>query len=85
MEILVIHEKDLTDYKEIVIGVADSVENAEKLIEEYYGKDEIKEISYRDIRDSNIQYIKVIEVPGILGDKPYRVQITLEWFELNKG
>lgn len=33
--ISVIHEKDLNDKEQIVIGVADSVKNAEKIINEY--------------------------------------------------
>lgn len=78
--ILVIHEKDLNDKEQIVIGVADSVKNAERIINEYYG--EHKEISYNDIRDSNLEYSKVLEVKGAFGE-PYRVKIWLEWFELN--
>ena len=41
--LLVIHEKDLDDKEQIVVGVADSVENAEKIINEYYA--EHKEIT----------------------------------------
>ena len=78
--LLVIHEKDLNDKEQIVIGVADSVENAEKIINEYYG--EYKEISYNDIRDSNLEYSKVLEVKGAF-EEPYRVEIWLEWFQLN--
>ena len=78
--LLVIHEKDLDDKEQIVIGVADSVENAEKIINEYYG--EHKEISYKDIRDSNLEYSKVLEVKGAF-EEPYRVKIWLEWFQLN--
>jgi len=78
--ILVIHETDLDDKEQIVMGVADSIENAELLIKEYYG--EYKEISYNDIRDSNLEYSKVLEVKDAF-DKPYKVEICLEWFELN--
>lgn len=78
--LLVIHEKDLDDKEQIVVGVADSVENAEKIINEYYG--EYKEISYNDIRDSNLEYSKVLEVKGAF-EEPCRVEIWLEWFELN--
>lgn len=79
--LLVIHEKDLIDNEQIVIGVADSVENAEKIINEYYG--EHKEISHNDIRDSNLEYSKVLEVKGAF-EEPYRVEIGLEWFILNR-
>ena len=78
--VLVIHEKDLDDEDKIVVGVADSIENAEKVIKEYYG--EFKEISYNDIRDSNLEYSKVLELKGAF-EKPYQVEIWLEWFELN--
>lgn len=78
--LLVIHEKDLDDKEQIVIGVADSVENAEKIINEYYG--EHKEINYKDIRDSNLEYSKVLEVKGAF-EEPYQVEIWLEWFQLN--
>ncbi len=78
--LLVIHEKDLDDKEQIVVGVADSVENAEKIINEYYG--EYKEINYNDIRDSNLEYSKVLEVKGAF-EEPYRVEIWLEWFQLN--
>jgi hypothetical protein len=77
--IVVIHEKDLEDNEQIVIGVADSVESAERIIDEYYG--EYEQISYRDIRDSNIEYSKVLEVKSTLGSS--RVEIWLEWFSLN--
>ncbi len=74
--LLVIHEKDLDDNEHIVVGVADSVKNAENIIKDYYG--EFEEISYEDIRDCNLEYSKVIEVNGT-----YKVMIWLEWFELN--
>lgn len=78
--LLVIHEKDLDNKEQIVVGVADSVKNAEKLINEYYG--EYKEINYNDIRDSNLEYSKVLEVKGAF-EEPYQVEIWLEWFQLN--
>lgn len=78
--ILVIHEKDLNHKEQIVIGVADSIENAEKMINEYYG--EYKEISYNDIEGFNLEYSKLLEVKGVL-DELYKVEIWLEWFPLN--
>jgi hypothetical protein len=80
--VIVIHEKDLSDNESIVIGVADSVENAEKVIKEYYG--EFKEIELTHEGDSNIEYIKVIEVK-YPNDEVCKYQIMLEWFELNKA
>lgn len=78
--VLVIYEKDLEDNEVIVIGVVDSLENVEILIGEYYGK--FKEVSYRDIRDSSLEYEKLLEVEGIFGE-PHQVKIWLEWFVLN--
>lgn len=80
MEILVIHEKDLDDQEESVIGVADSVENAEKIINEYYGK--FQGISFNNIQHSNLEYSKILEVKDFSGE-PYKVEIFLEWFRLN--
>lgn len=82
MKLIVIHEKDLDDKEQSVIGVADSIENAEKLISEYYG--DYKEINYIDIRDSSLEYSKVLEVLSSFG-VPYRVEVCLEWFQLNKA
>ena len=78
--LLVIHEKELDDNEQIVVGVSDSVENAEKIINKYYG--EHREISYNDIRDSNLEYSKVLEVKGVF-EESYKVEIWLEWFKLN--
>lgn len=80
MEILVIYEEDLKDNEVIVIGLADSIEMAEQLIKNYYG--DFKEISKTDIRDSSLEYSKILE-PCCFNDKPYRVEITLQWFTLN--
>lgn len=78
--LIVIHEKDLSDNEKIVIGVADSIENAEKIIKEYYGN--YIEKSHIDIRDSNLEYSKILEVEGAF-QQTYNVCITLEWFCLN--
>jgi hypothetical protein len=80
--ILVIRERDLEDRELTIIGVADSVENAEKVIKEYYGDYEV--IGFRNIQDSNMEYCKTLEVEGIQG-KSHRVDVTLEWFELNRA
>ena len=69
--VLVIHEKDLDDEDKIVVGVADSIENAEKVIKEYYG--EFKEISYNDIRDSNLEFFpltssQLLEIDELIED-----------------
>jgi hypothetical protein len=82
MNILVIHELDYSDDKTSVIGVADSVEKANKLIDEYYG--EFKQISYTDIRDSNLEYDKVIDVFDVEYERTYTYKLSLEWFTLNE-
>lgn len=80
--VLVIHERDLDDNEEIVIGVADSVEKAEFIISQYYG--EYKQESFRDIRDSVLEYSKVISVESSFRKgEVWRYELTLEWFTLN--
>jgi hypothetical protein len=81
--ILVIHEKDLTDNEESIIGVADSKDNAEDMINQYYGKPKL--LNVRDIRDSGIEYVYRYMTNGlehICG--PYEVEITLMGFNLNE-
>ena len=66
--------------KSTIIGVADSIENAEKMILEYYGK--YKEINCIDVRDSGIEYIKYIEILDI-NNKPCLVEISLLNYIIN--
>lgn len=80
MNLLVIHEQDLKNKEQDVIGVCSSVENAEILINKYYG--EFVEIVKHDIRDSTLEYSKILEVKDI-NNEPYMVKITLQWFILN--
>ena len=80
MELLIIHEKDLEDGEGSVIGVADSVVNAERIIKEYYG--DFTELSKREIRDSTLEYSKELRVESFDGSY-YNVVITLQWFTLN--
>jgi hypothetical protein len=84
MNLIVIHEKDHEDNEEIVIGVANSLVNAESIIEEYYGKDNYTEVSFNDIRDGNLECSKVIEIKWHESE-PTKVTLTLEWFSLNKA
>lgn len=79
--VYVIHEKDLDDNETSVIGVVSSVEKADKLIQEYYG--EFKEISFRDIRDSSLEYSKVIEV-DFNGIDIGRYELTVEYFNIDR-
>jgi hypothetical protein len=79
-KVLVIHETDLKDREQTVIGVADSLENAELVIDEYYG--EFEEILDSSNEVSNIAYSKILEVDGAW-DTPRRVAVWTQWFKLN--
>jgi hypothetical protein len=81
MEVIIIQEEDLQDFETSILGVATSVENADKIISDYYG--EFKELSKEDIRDSGIEYSKILEVIGCNGI-PFKVKILLQWFTLNE-
>ena len=83
MNLIVIHEIDHEDNKQIVIGVADSIKNAELMIEEYYGKGEFEYVSKNDIRDCDIEYTRLMNVSG-LGGKVYQVTVTLMNYRLNE-
>ena len=79
-KVIVIHEKDLDDKEEFVVGVASSVIEAERMIEEYYGDSKLITTNYID--ESNIIYIKVLEVMG-METYTYKVQVSLEWFQID--
>lgn len=80
-DILVIHERDHEDGEHFVIGVADSVENAEKLLDEYYGG-KFTVIKHTDVRDSGLECNKTLEVLDHKGE-PYLVDVWFEWFTIN--
>ena len=82
MNAIVIHEKCLKYDESIVIGICSSVESAEKFIEEYYGKENIKELRCHD-GDYNIEYIKVLEISNGTLEKE-KVQLMLEWFKIDE-
>ena len=79
--VLVIHEKDHHDNEDSVIGVADSVENADKIIEEYYGGFKLLRHTY--IGEGNLEYSRLLEVEGATNEY-YQVTITLQWFSVNE-
>jgi hypothetical protein len=89
MNLIVIYEKDHDDNEQIVIGVADSVKNAEIIIDDYYGKGKYTEVSFNDIRDSGLEYSKVIEIHGYEIDgyerQSFKCTLTLQWFTLNES
>lgn len=63
MTVIVIHEVDLKDEEEIIIGVATTRDEAMRMINEYYGK-EVNIADFRDIRDSGINFDCFISVDG---------------------
>jgi hypothetical protein len=44
-----------------VIGVISEPNNYIKILDDYYGKERWEEISYRDIRDSSLEWIRKIK------------------------
>lgn len=82
--VIVIHELDKQDNEKIVIGVCDSKINADLLVEEYYGIKNMKEISYHDVRDSNIECTRVLQIKDSINEGYYNIVLTYEWFELNQ-
>ena len=80
--LFLIHEYDYDDKENSVIGVADSLENVELMINEYYGN--FREISFTDIRDCNIEYSKVIELIDLDRYSTYKLKITIENIILNE-
>ena len=84
MDLIVIYEKDHEDNDENVIGVSDSVKNAEIIIEKYYGKGNYTEVAFNDIRDSSLEYSKVIEIKWH-NSEPTKATLTLQWFTLNEA
>lgn len=83
--IYVLIEQDLKDNEIIVIGVSDSVENANLVFHNYYGDFEV--INYNDIRDSGLVWEKTIKVEYKYPKRKtefINYKVTLQWFELNK-
>lgn len=83
MTIYTILEKDLSDGNQSVIGVADSLENVDKIVSEYYGEHKVH--SFNDIRDSSLEWIKFIKVDhGIKNDPDPNYKVIVQSFQLNK-
>ena len=74
--VYVIHEKDWKYKEESVLGVVSDINNVDNLLKDYYGKYET--ISFRDVRDGTIEYIKTIKVDG------NEYEITIISFSLDK-
>ena len=83
-----IENLDLEDKAVNIIGVASTVENAKRMIDEYYGfilhkgtDQEPKRSVYRDIRSSGIEFQETISVPNPLGGE---YVVTVRYFELDE-
>lgn len=74
--VYVIHEKDWKYKEESILGVVSDINNVDNLLKDYYGKYET--ISFRDVRDGTIEYIKTIKVDG------NEYEITIISFSLDK-
>lgn len=81
--VLVINEKDLNDGEVSTVGVVTSVEEANRLILEYYGPHEV--VYKRVIQDSSLECERKIKLWCGLGVRYYEVFIWTEWFTLNKA
>lgn len=80
MILYVIHELDQDDTEKSVIGVADSVDESEKMIEKYYGPHKV--LSKEVIEKDGIEYTKMLKVKG--PERSYIVDITIQSFVLNE-
>ena len=74
--VYVIHEKDWKYKEESILGVVSDINNVDNSLKDYYGKYET--ISFRDVRDGTIEYIKTIKVDG------NEYEITIISFLLDK-
>ena len=74
--VYVIHEKDWKYKEESILGVVSDINNVDNFLKDYYGKYET--ISFRDVREGTIEYIKTIKVDG------NEYEITIISFLLDK-
>ena len=77
MEILVIREYDHQDKEENNIGVASSMDNALRIIKQYYG--ELKLLKSDELVCGGIEAIHTYEVKSYEGE-PYKVTVTVEYY-----
>ena len=78
----VLHEKDHSDGEESIIGVADSSDNALKLMCDYYGKH--TETHLNKVEESGIEWVRRLQVRSY-DDSLYNVTVTCEYFTLNRA
>jgi len=80
-QVLVIHERDAETEETFVLGVASNSNKANDILKEYYG--DFKELSFHDIRDSNLEWSKILDVFDHKGN-PHKVFVWTEWFDIDK-
>lgn len=82
--LIVIHERDHDDGDRSVIGVSDTVEKAERMIDKYYGEP-MKLLSEKLILES-IEWIRKYELTDVSGlvEKKYHCTVWLEHVTLNE-
>jgi hypothetical protein len=83
MKLLVIQELDLYSNETFIIGVADSQENAQSRIQNYYGKENCKQVTFNDTGDSSIKHSNVIEL-NYSFTKPHKIKLIFQWFVVNE-
>ena len=76
--VYVLHERDLQNNSIDILGVATSLEDADRMMQGYYGF--FKLVEFRDVRDSGIEWVKRITLEGAFG---YEYEVTLMDFSLN--
>jgi hypothetical protein len=84
MIVYVIQEHSYDYNKNSIIGVVDDINKADELIKRFYvgdTKNVIIPISYRDIRDSGIEWVKELNIFTI--SDSYRVKVWVECFTIN--
>ena len=81
--VLVITEREPGFDEGCVIGAADSVENAMKIVEQRFG--EYRIIYFQDVPEACIESAFTIEHNIFRSKFKTKSVITLEWFELNKA
>ena len=63
-----------------VLGVADSKQSWEAMINKHYGRDVISDSKVKDVRDSGIEYVYTFYE----GEEDEEIEITIENYQLNE-
>ena len=74
-------EEDQEDKETSIIGVFDSVDNANKGLTYYYGEFEVME--HKDMQDGGIEWFKELKVKDHINND-YNVKLWLQYFRLNE-